>query len=54
MNHEYDQAELPAIEKLESLGYDYLSGAELSPVPPCRNGVRSGTWCWKAGCGRRC
>jgi type I restriction enzyme R subunit len=32
MNHEYEQVELPAIEKLKSLGYAYLSGAELSPA----------------------
>ncbi len=31
---EYDKVELPALEQLQALGWDYLHGSALAPTPP--------------------
>ena len=30
-SYEYDKVELPALEQLQSLGWEYIHGSELSP-----------------------
>ncbi|MDZ7925343.1 MAG: hypothetical protein U5M23_15100 [Marinagarivorans sp.] len=32
-NDEYDKVELPALEKLQKLGWAYLNGLQFAPAP---------------------